>query len=109
MKKTQIGQELVAAAREALAHARGEKVLRSWTAEIPEPAKSWPRKRIAELRKKRYWVSQPVFAAILNVTASTIRAWEQGQRTPDGAACRLLEVAEIDPKIFQRLSHGAHA
>ena len=106
MRKTRFGQDLVAAAHEALAHARGQKKLRGWTVDIPEPAKPWPRKRIMALRKKRYGVSQPVFAAILNVTTSTIRAWEQGQRTPDGAACRLLQVAETDPKVFHRLSHA---
>jgi putative transcriptional regulator len=107
MKKARFGDELVAAATEALAHARWQRRLREWTVEVPEPANPWPRKKIVALRKKRYKVSQPVFAAILNVTPSTVRAWEQGHRTPDGAACRLLQVAEADPKVFQRIAHAA--
>lgn len=114
MRKTRLGQELIAGLEEAVSHARGGKKLRTASIEIPEPAKPWPKERIARLRKERFRVSQPVFASLLSVTASTIRAWEQGQKTPSGAARRLLEVAEIDPSIFQRLAHeqprmGRHA
>jgi putative transcriptional regulator len=45
-------------------------------------------------------LSQPVFAAALNVSADTIRAWEQGKREPDGPTLRLLEVAEQHPEVF---------
>jgi putative transcriptional regulator len=45
-------------------------------------------------------VSQPVFAAALNVSPETIRAWEQGKREPDGATLRLLEVAQEHPDVF---------
>ena len=45
-------------------------------------------------------LSQPVFAAALNVSPETIRAWEQGKRTPDGATLRLLEVAEHHPDVL---------
>jgi putative transcriptional regulator len=41
-----------------------------------------------------------VFAAALNVSPDTIRAWEQGKREPDGATRRLLEVAEEYPEVF---------
>jgi putative transcriptional regulator len=45
-------------------------------------------------------LSQPVFAAALNVSPETIRAWEQGKREPDGPTLRLLEVAEQHPEVF---------
>lgn len=45
-------------------------------------------------------LSQPVFAQLLNVSAETIKAWEQGKRVPDGAAVRLLEVAEDHPEVL---------
>lgn len=106
MKETRLGRELVAGLREAVAHARGAKKLRASTLEIPAPAPVWPRKRIAELRKRRFHVSQPVFAALLSVKLPTVRAWEQGQKTPSGAACRLLQLAELDPRVFQRLAHA---
>ncbi len=34
----------------------------------------------------------------LNVSAETVRAWEQGKREPDGAALRLLQIAEQHPE-----------
>ena len=102
-KTTRLGQELIAGLQEAVEHARGAKKLRASTVEIPEPAKEWPREQIALLRKRSFGVSQPVFASLLSVTPSTVRAWEQGRKIPSGAARRLLEVAAIAPEVFQRL------
>jgi putative transcriptional regulator len=45
-------------------------------------------------------VSQRVFADMLNVSLATVRSWEQGARTPDGAAMRLLSIAERRPEII---------
>jgi DNA-binding transcriptional regulator YiaG len=47
--------------------------------------------------------SQRVFAQVLNVSAGTVRSWEQGTRTPDGAARRILEIARGEPALMQRL------
>lgn len=52
--------------------------------------------RVRRLRE-RLALSQPVFAKALNVSVGTVRGWEQGARIPDGAARRLLEVAERHP------------
>lgn len=104
MQKTRLGQELIAGLEEAVSHARGAKKLRSAVLELPEPARPWRKEQIAELRRRKFGVSQPVFASLLSVTASTVRAWEQGQKTPSGAARRLLEVADIEPGIFRRLA-----
>jgi DNA-binding transcriptional regulator YiaG len=54
--------------------------------------------RIREIRRG-FDVSQRVFADMLNVSLATVRAWEQGLRTPDGAATRLLFTAEHHPVI----------
>lgn len=50
----------------------------------------------AEIRRIRLKqrVSQPVFAAYLNVTKSTITQWEQGEKRPRGTALKLLELVE---------------
>lgn len=50
----------------------------------------------AEIRRirLRQRVSQPVFAAYLNVTKSTITQWEQGEKAPRGTALKLLELVE---------------
>lgn len=45
-------------------------------------------------------LSQVLFAAALNVSPETVRAWEQGKREPDGPTQRLLEVAEDHPEVF---------
>jgi len=45
-------------------------------------------------------LSQPVFAGILNVSGSTVRAWENGMREPEGPSLRLLELAEKHPEML---------
>lgn len=102
MRKTKMGQELIAGMEEALADVRGANKLRRTTREIAEPARAWRKEQIVELRKTLFGVSQPVFAALLSVTVSTVRAWEQGQKSPSGAARRLLEIASMAPDILMR-------
>jgi len=100
-----LGQHLIDALDEAIAFERGEleipasRVRRvAVTAREAEgvPAPRYAGSRIAALRG-RLGLSQPVFAQALNVSAETVRAWEQGKRTPDGAALRLLQLAEEHP------------
>ena len=104
MKKTKLGQTLIAGLKEVTDYERGNKRLRAKTIEIPGPAKHWKKEQIAHVRKDIYRVSQPVFASFLSVTPSTVKAWEQGLKTPSGAASRLLELAELDPQLFKRLA-----
>lgn len=62
--------------------------------------------RVQDIRH-RFNVSQRVFAEMLNVSLSTVRAWEQGARTPDGAASRLLSIVERHPEtILEAASHS---
>lgn len=109
MKNTKVGQDLIEGMTAALAHARGEKRFRETVVEIPEPARRWKKGEIAALRKAKFHVSQPKFASILSVKVATVRAWEQGLKTPSGAASRLLEVAELDPQVFQRIAKAVIA
>ena len=39
-------------------------------------------------------VSQAVFAAYLNITASTIKKWETGEKHPKGTSLKLLNLIE---------------
>ena len=55
--------------------------------------------RIQDIRRQLN-VSQRVFAGMLNVSLTTVRAWEQGARPPDGAAARLLSIAERHPETI---------
>ncbi len=54
--------------------------------------------RIRAIRRQLA-LSQSVFARLLNVSNSTIRAWEQGLRQPAGPTRRLLELAEERPDV----------
>ena len=50
--------------------------------------------------RRRLDVSQREFADMLNVSVGTVRSWEQGLRTPDGASVRLLDIAEHQPEVL---------
>jgi putative transcriptional regulator len=43
-------------------------------------------------------LSQRQFASIVHVSIKTLRNWEQGIRTPDGAAAALLTAIRNDPE-----------
>jgi len=66
---------------------------------LPKAIRSVRPREIAGIRRELN-VSQPVFAALLNVPLSTARSWEQGKRKPSGAALRLLDLARQRPKIL---------
>ena len=105
MAKSKLARSLISGLKEAITHGRKTKKLRVTELEIPPPAREWKRKDIIRLRKDQFGVSQPIFASFLSVTVSTVRAWEQGQKSPGGTARRLLEVAEIEPAVFQKIAH----
>ena len=100
MKKTKIGQNLIAAMNEVLAHQRGEITLRSREIELPGEPPIWTKEEIARLRHDKLKVSQPIFASYLGVSPGALKAWEQGNKKPSGAARRLLQVFANDPKAF---------
>jgi putative transcriptional regulator len=98
------GKQLIDSAREAVEIQRGKKeparVTRYTAAQAKvEAPPQYVAKRIREIRDQMA-LSQPVFAATLNVSPETVRAWEQGKREPDGATLRLLEVAEEHPEVL---------
>lgn len=48
-------------------------------------------KQIKNIREREK-VSQPVFAAYLNISLSTIKKWETGEKHPHGASLKLLNI-----------------
>ncbi len=50
--------------------------------------------------RKQMNLSQTVFAKVLNVSASSIRQWEQGKRKPSGSTKILLELLEKYPHLL---------
>ena len=82
-------------------HLEGKRKLTMRMSELVLPArvKGIRPREIAGIRQQLN-VSQPVFAALLNVPLATARSWEQGKRKPSGAALRLLDLARQKPKIL---------
>jgi putative transcriptional regulator len=103
-KKGKFGHRLIESAREAVRIERGEtkpaRITRYTAAGTEvEPPPQYVADRIKGIRDHMA-LSQPVFAAALNVSPETVRAWEQGKRAPDGPTLRLLEVAEQHPEVL---------
>ncbi len=101
-KNESLGDAIVEGLREAVAWAKGHVTLRRIDIELPSPAPKLAATQIAELRN-RLGFSQVVFAKCMNVSVKTIQAWEQGLRTPDGAAFRLMDLVGAQPKLFRGL------
>lgn len=99
-KVSDFEQMLLRSAEQAVAIARGEakpaheemRTLDARDVEIAPPP-TFDAKRV-QLVRKNMNLSQPVFAELLNVSVSLVRAWERGAREPEGASQRLLQVAE---------------
>ena len=59
---------------------------------LPE-IKQYTAEEIKHIRMKNK-VSQPVFAAYLNASTSTVRQWEQAKKQPRGTALKLINIIE---------------
>jgi putative transcriptional regulator len=108
---TLYGARLISALSEALAIERGEvspvrvsRYVLTARASTADPAPSYAPSQIKSLRAKLR-LSQAVFGAALNVSPDTVRAWEQGKRSPEGAALRLLEITEEHPGWIRSAVH----
>jgi putative transcriptional regulator len=93
--RSAIGRRLVAGLNDALAHARGELVLPSYTVTVPEIVD------VAKIRS-RLGLSQAAFAHTFGLDVTAIHAWEQGRRQPDRAARVLLAVIGKEPQAVMR-------
>ena len=94
-KASGLGRRLVAGLGEALAHARGEIALSSYTVTVPEQVD------VAKLRR-RLGLSQAAFARAFGLDVTALHAWEQGRRRPDRAARVLLAVIAKEPEAVLR-------
>ncbi|MGH8444163.1 MAG: helix-turn-helix domain-containing protein [Solimonas sp.] len=92
--------ELIESMAEALAHAKGKRTgARAHKINIKPDEIQTARKRLG--------LSQDQFADAFGVSASTLRKWEQGQRSPTGAAKTLLKIIEREPKAVVRALKAA--
>jgi putative transcriptional regulator len=96
--KMKIYHEMRQSLDDAMAFERGRAVdLRA--SEVPAPPK---RMKPAEIRKVRESLnaSQAMFASFLCVSTKAVQAWEQGIRSPQSTALRLLDIAKKNPAVL---------
>ncbi len=65
--------------------------MREFDALCLPPVKKLTARQIRSLRIS-YKLSQPVFAAYLNISPSTVRQWENGDKEPSGPSLKLLNI-----------------
>jgi putative transcriptional regulator len=54
--------------------------------------------------RKAVNLTQREFAKLLNVAIDTVQDWEQGRRSPRGAAKTLLKIAQSHPEVLEQLA-----
>jgi putative transcriptional regulator len=89
--KDELFNELIASVREGGRILRGKaKPSRTFVIDAPDVQKI----------RSGYKLSQNEFAALMGISVSTLRNWEQGRRAPEGAARVLLQVAAKHPEVI---------
>lgn len=88
--RKELFKELLESVKQATAIERGEQ----------KPSRVFEVKKGTEVTRVRLQLglSQSKFAALLGISANTLKNWEQGRRQPTGAAKVLLKVAARHPK-----------
>lgn len=95
-EKMSLFEQIKGGLEDSIAYSRGQLSLVTTTLPAPPP-KLTPR-AVARLRR-RFGMSQAVFAATLNVSTKTVQSWEQGAREPSDVALRLLELLARQPQL----------
>jgi putative transcriptional regulator len=107
-KYGELGALLIEGLQQAIAYERGELTnVRVVTVEQVTARKAhvelppWYAPFLIREVRQKLAVSQAIFAQMLGVSLSSVRAWEQGRREPDGPARRLLQIAELHPQVLK--------
>lgn len=88
-------QQLAGAIKDAKKYEEGHKLDLRVT-ELPPRPYMLSAQQIIQIRERMH-LSQAVFAHLLNVSLSTVQAWEQGRRAPNHASLKLLHIAKERP------------
>jgi len=62
-----------------------------------------PEQLLAISARQSVNLTQKEFAQLLNVSIDSIQDWEQGRRSPRGAAKTLLRVAQSHPEVLGQI------
>ena len=62
-----------------------------------------PEQLLAISARRTTKLTQKEFAKLLDVSIDSIQDWEQGRRSPRGAAKTLLKVAQSYPEILEKI------
>jgi putative transcriptional regulator len=89
-KLSDAGAELL----EAVEQMKGGKKGRTYTKE----------QLLAISARKSVNLTQREFAKLLDVSIDTVQDWEQGRRSPRGAAKTLLKIAQSHPEVLEQLA-----
>ena len=92
---SKLAGDLLKSMQEALAHAEGKRSRARVHKVSLKPAD-------IQKARKSLGLSQDQFALVFGVSASTLRKWEQGQRSPTGAAETLLKIIDREPQAVVR-------
>ncbi len=96
-----LGQRLIGSMKEGLAAVRETRALPTRFVPLPPGPPPFEPGRLVSLRK-RFGLSQAGLAALLNVSDKAVESWEQGVRSPNGAALRLLQML-ADPALLRKM------
>ena len=89
-KMTDEGAELLKAVKQMKAGKKG----RAYT----------PEQLLAISARQSVNLTQKEFARLLNVSVDSVQDWEQGRRSPRGAARTLLRVVHEHPEVLEQLA-----
>lgn len=63
-----------------------------------------PEQLLAIAARQSVNLTQKEFARLLNVSVDSVQDWEQGRRSPRGAAKTLLQVAKQHPEVLEQIA-----
>lgn len=66
-----------------------------------------PEQLLAISARQSVNLTQKEFAELLNVSVDSIQDWEQGRRSPRGAAKTLLLIARSHPEVLEQIAPHA--
>lgn len=70
-----------------------KRTMKEYEALCMEPVPGYSAEQIKALRE-RFHISQAVLASVLNLSLSTVRQWEIGEKRPSGPSLKLLSLLD---------------